>query len=162
MIRWLQDDKGKRRARRYTPDHAVLSDEAFHQTIRRERLLAERHRRRFSLAVFRFTAEGRRGAKDRRTLAILKRHVRLTDEVGLLGRSGIGVLLRETGRHGALRFCKRAAAAMAEHGAPVVWRILGYPREVHVGSGPIDRGRTETPRGRPPPASPASAGHTKV
>ena len=106
----------------------ILSEETFRHTLGRERLLADRHHRHFSLAVFRLPAGSLRLATDPQVVGILAQRARLTDDVGWLRRSGIGVLLRETGAEGARQFCGCVVGALAEIGANVTWRVIRYPQ----------------------------------
>ena len=118
----------------------VLCDEAFRHTLSRERLLADRHHRCFSLVVFRLPAGSLRPATDPRVVGILAQRARLTDDVGWLGRSGIGILLRETEAEGAFQFCGRVVAELAEIGADAAWRVIRYPE----GTSPAGREATSS------------------
>jgi hypothetical protein len=108
-------------------DSSVLPEAAFHQVVHRERLLSDRCHRRFSVAIFRLTAHGLRPAIDARSMGIVARHARITDDVGLLHGSAVGVLLRETGPDVAEVFSRRVAGDMAKIGADVAWRVFHYP-----------------------------------
>jgi lipopolysaccharide/colanic/teichoic acid biosynthesis glycosyltransferase len=106
----------------------VLLEADFHRAFHRERLLADRGHRRFSLAVFRLPARGSRAARDPDVARILVRHARLSDDVGFLHGSTLAVLLRETGAAGADTFCRRVAVDLAKIGADMTWRVFHYPR----------------------------------
>ena len=115
------------RPRRSGPMRIVLSEEEFRHMLARERLLADRHLRSFSLAVFRLPAGSLRPITDPRAMGILAQRARLTDDVGWLGRSGIGILLRETESAGARLFCARVVTELAEIGAAMAWKVVRYP-----------------------------------
>ena len=117
------------------PVLSVLSEEEFLQALARERLQTDR-RRRCTLAVFRLPAGGLRPATDSQVLGIVARHAGRAADIGSLGRSGIGVLLRqsEPGEVGA--FCVRVAAELAQIGAEAAWRVIrrpaGAPARAHA------------------------------
>ena len=121
---------GKRRpTRQQAPQgvvSGVLTETAFLRAFARERLLANRHQRRFSLVVFRLPVGSLRPATDPQVVGILARHTRLRD-VGRLGPSGIGVLLRGTAPEGACVFGVRVATELTKIGADVAWRIICHP-----------------------------------
>lgn len=110
-----------------TRSPTILPEQAFHGAFHRERLLADRGHRRFSVAVFRLPAHGFRTALDPEVAKVLVRHARLTDDVGFLHGSALGVLLRETEPAGADVFCQRVADDLAKIGADAAWKVFRYP-----------------------------------
>jgi hypothetical protein len=122
-----QKGSGRQLHSREAPGAAILPEEAFHLAFRRERVLADRGRRRFCVAVFRLPAHGFRSAWDPDVAKALLRHARLTDDVGFLQGTALGVLLRETGPEGAAVFCKRVADNLAKFGTDAAWTVFRYP-----------------------------------
>jgi hypothetical protein len=115
-----------RQARR-TPTSTVLSEEKFRLKLERAFFVADRFRRPFSLAIFRLPAATLRPATDRQVMGLLAQRAGLSADVGQLGASGLGVLLRETETAAAHQFCSRIAADLAEIGADVAWRVICFP-----------------------------------
>lgn len=122
-----QKRAGGRRRAPETRGATVLPEESFHRAFHRERLLADRGHRRFCVAIFRLPAHGFRAARDPDIAKVLLLHTRLTDDVGFLHGSALGVLLRETEPHGADTFCKRVAGDLSKIGADAAWRVFCYP-----------------------------------
>ena len=114
------------RPARQQPVRVVLSEEAFCHQLSRERLMADRFHRPFSLAVFRLPAGNLRPATDPQVMGILAQRASLSADVGRLGASGLGILLRETETVVARQFCSRIATELAEIGADVAWRVICY------------------------------------
>lgn len=118
---------GGRPRSRETPDTTIFSEETFRYAVHRERRLADRGHRQFCVAVIRLHAHGFRAARDPDIAKVLRRHARLTDEVGLLHGSAFGILLRETDADGADVFCHRVAGDLSKIGADAAWRVFCYP-----------------------------------
>jgi hypothetical protein len=91
--------------------------------------VADRFHRPFSLAIFRLPAGNVRPATDPQVMSLLAQRSCLSADVGRLGSSGLGILLRDTEPAAAHHFCSRIAADLAEIGADAAWRIIRYPND---------------------------------
>ena len=140
---------------------SVLAREAFEQIVDRERNLADRGSRLFTLVVLRRT-QGSRHAL--RALADeLRTRLRTTDVVGRLGDDRIGVLLSDTDPVGAGFLTSWVDTAQARHRLEVAATIFVYPSVQEA----VERYRRDRdPRGGggaaggPPAVGPAGRGAT--
>jgi lipopolysaccharide/colanic/teichoic acid biosynthesis glycosyltransferase len=80
-------------------DPAICSEESFKFLLKRERARADRGHGVFCLVVFDLP-ETRRRPSSRRLIEVLKKRIRITDSIGWLRNSSVGVLLADTPRAG--------------------------------------------------------------
>ena len=133
---------------------SVLAREAFEQIVDRERNLADRGSRLFTLVVLRRTQGSRHALRTR---------LRTTDVVGRLGDDRIGVLLSDTDPVGAGFLTSWVDTAQARHRLEVAATIFVYPSVQEA----VERYRRDRdPRGGggaaggPPAVGPAGRGAT--
>jgi lipopolysaccharide/colanic/teichoic acid biosynthesis glycosyltransferase len=116
------------------------SQETFRALIQRERARVDRNAHVFSLVLFRIDHRRRHPLRTERLVRELMRRRRFTDEVGVLDRDRIGVLLPETSPVGAQKFADDILATFADLTPPLGCTILSYPES------PAPPGSTPDPR----------------
>jgi lipopolysaccharide/colanic/teichoic acid biosynthesis glycosyltransferase len=102
----------------------ILSEEAFGCVLERERGLADRTDRAFSLVVFEAPADA-----AARLAPVLAQCVRQCDLAGWIDRERLGVILSDTPREGSLRLTADVRARLNGDGHRVTCRVLSYPGE---------------------------------
>ncbi len=103
----------------------MASAEYFKVMIQRERALADRNGRMLALLVFNV---GTAPAQDvHKLVAILKKRIRETDDIGWLDPDGIGVLLRQTSYDGAQNLAHHLNRSLEAGHLVFNWHILSYP-----------------------------------
>jgi lipopolysaccharide/colanic/teichoic acid biosynthesis glycosyltransferase len=130
-----------------SPTRCLLSAAEFALFVSRERDLADRGTRPFSLIALR-----KRGAVDdglRRLALRLRERLRSTDLVGRLQKDRVEVLLSDTGPAGARIVCDWASDDATRHGIEVEATIYVYPTVAEGRSRDDDDDRD--PRGGGPP-----------
>jgi len=131
---------------------SVLPHEAFEQLVDRERNLADRGSRLFTLVVLRRTQGSRHALRS--LAAELRSRLRNTDVVGRLGDDRIGVLLSDTDPVGAGFLTRWVDAAQAKHRLEVAATMFVYPSIQEA----VERSRRD--RGPGPNGGTAAGGPT--
>src|SRR5258707_9092236 len=139
----------------------VLPARQFEAFLQRERDLADRGARRFSLLSVRMRASDLGGRAAVAGLGALAREVlvrvRSTDVVGRLGPGRLGILLPDTEPAGARVLARWTAGAAAQLGLSLEQAICVYPGEAEAsgepapGACPVDAHATECVLGSDPP-----------
>jgi lipopolysaccharide/colanic/teichoic acid biosynthesis glycosyltransferase len=111
----------------------------FRTLMDRERGRADRLGQKFSVVAFTPRAEADATA-DRETLVqILRRRVRLTDDVGWMDAGQLGVILPGTDAAGAWKLADDVCVAFPDHLPPPVCTVYSYPHRWPIGANPSDR-----------------------
>lgn len=122
----------------------VFDEKTFRFVLRRERARADRTGRPVSLVVFHLPKH-RSKSSDRWLLNALARRIRITDMIGWIDSSSLGILLPETSTDGAVAFLEKIVPILSDAESIPGIRVHTYPQqESHGGSGeqPIAGGRT--------------------
>ena len=128
MVHWLPqagDETSLRASSEAEWARSVLAREAFEQLVDRERNLADRGSRLFTLVVLRRTQGSRHSLRALATE--LRSRLRNTDVVGRLGDDRIGVLLSDTDPVGAGFLTSWVDAAQSKHRLEVAATMFVYP-----------------------------------
>lgn len=115
-------------ARKHDYDELLHPATYFHELIKRERSLCDRHDRHFALVVFSMQEGQLEDIQLVENLAkTMERRKRFTDEAGWLDREEVGVLLPETDVMGATQFASNVLSTLPEGVDPPTSSVYAYP-----------------------------------
>lgn len=103
---------------------AVFSQQVFYFLVQREQARADRGHGIFSLIVFKLASSR---SSSRKIIDALQRRIRITDSVGYLPDSSIGVLLADTARAGGMVFLNDILPSIKEIQPAPESQIYTYP-----------------------------------
>jgi len=107
--------------------HHLYSPEQIALVLQRERARADRHRREFSLIIFKAGGPGRPHASLLRMSKLVLNHARTTDDVGYFDVDSVCTVLPETSSTGAWRLGQRVCEEAKRHGLRPACVVYTYP-----------------------------------
>ena len=110
----------------------VFDENAFRFILRRERDRSDRTGHPFSLVVLRLPSPRRKGS-DRWLLNALAKRIRITDTIGRLNSSSLGILLPDTPPEGAAAFLEKTVPTLSDAGSVPEIEIHIYPQNPATG-----------------------------
>ncbi|MGQ0506972.1 MAG: sugar transferase [Myxococcaceae bacterium] len=105
----------------------LASAEDFHDLIRHECKLADRHGQKFSLVVIEVGTSDENSFTARQVVRTLYKRFRTIDEVGWFSRSQIGVFLPYTSARGAFKLAEDVAEMVSKVSPAAPFTIYSYP-----------------------------------
>jgi len=107
--------------------HHLYSPEQIAHVLQRERARADRHRREYSLIIFKAEGAGRPHALLLRMAKLVLAHARTTDDVGYFDVDSVCTVLPETSSTGAWRLGQRVCEEAKRHGLRPACVVYTYP-----------------------------------
>jgi len=105
----------------------ILSADAFHALLRRERSRSDRENNTFGLAVFDLSGPGVDAHRIQHFVRNVKEKMRCIDEIGWLDFGKVGMLLPITGLEGASMFRRRLLETSPESASLIPCTLYSYP-----------------------------------
>jgi lipopolysaccharide/colanic/teichoic acid biosynthesis glycosyltransferase len=121
ILRWRRADDPAERT--------ILDGNQLRRLLARERARTDRTGRPFSLLTLTPRAPDGQGRSHRRVLRILKRRLRITDEIGMLDADRLAVVLPETDARGAWKVLNDVLAAHPKPALPPFCEVYTYPSD---------------------------------
>ncbi len=107
--------------------HHLYSPEQISFVLQRERARADRHRREFSLVIFRAESDVRPALALSQLAKIVLAHARATDEVGHYDKTSVCVVLPDTDATGSWKFAQRVCDSAKRQDLMPVCVVYTYP-----------------------------------